>query len=174
MKNLVLTGMMGAGKTTCGKLLAQALNRTFVDMDEEIIRRDGRKIEEIFHADGEAFFRNMETAVARDLAARENLVIATGGGVILRTENMDALGGSGVVIFLNRSAEAIFDAGGLGARPLAQDGKAAFLTTFAKRKERYFSTADVIFTPADTPEKTVSLLLAQLKEREDANEIFSD
>ena len=112
--------------------------------------------------------------MAKQLAQQPDLVIATGGGVVLRQENMQALRQSGLVIFLNRPADAIFDQGELGTRPLAQDGKAAFLKTFAARKTRYESTADLVLLPDQTPEQTVRNLLEQLKRREDRDEIFGD
>ena len=98
MKNLVLVGFMGSGKTDAGKLAAARLKMTFVDMDEIIERRHGLTISNIFEAKGEAFFRLQERALVRELAAKEGHVIATGGGVVLDPNNLRDLGRTGIVI----------------------------------------------------------------------------
>lgn len=159
--NIVLIGMMGSGKTTCAHLLAQRLGREMVDMDDVIQAREGRSISEIFAVEGEGYFREVESQVARELAQRSNLIIATGGGVILRRENTDALRKSGVVAWLNRSADEIFDAEDLGDRPLAQSGKAAFLKTFAAREEKYRAAAHIIIEDFTSPDATVDNILTQ-------------
>ena len=79
MKNIVLTGMMGSGKTTCGKALARRLGREFVDTDAMIVSQAGKSIPEMFAQEGEPAFRDWETAICRQLTDRENLIIATGG-----------------------------------------------------------------------------------------------
>jgi len=144
MKNIVLTGMMGSGKTTCGRLLAAALGRKFLDTDDEIVRRDGRRIPEIFAESGETFFRELESAAARDLAAERGAVLATGGGIVLRRENMDALKKTGFVVFLDRPPDVIYDTTALSGRPLAAGGREAFLATFAAREPFYRESADYI------------------------------
>ena len=84
MNNIVLIGMMGCGKTTCANLLHQRLGRPVADTDALIVERQGRSISDIFAAEGEGYFRDLETAVARELAERQGLIIATGGGLPLR------------------------------------------------------------------------------------------
>lgn len=159
MKNLVLIGMMGCGKSTCGRRLAEALRRDFVDTDGEIERLAGCPISEIFATKGEAYFRQLETDVAKSLAKTENLVIATGGGMILAEENRQYLRENGVVIFLNRDPAQIFDTANMAGRPLGQDGKDAFLTRFEGRLPLYRQTAHVEITEFSTVYDTATLIL---------------
>lgn len=162
--NLILIGMMGSGKTTCGHLLAQQLGRKLVDMDDLIQMREGRSISDIFAQDGEDYFREVESATAKELSQRSNLIISTGGGVILRQENVNALRETGVVVWLNRPADHIFDSEDLGDRPLARNGKAAFLRTFASREEKYRRAAHLVIEDFTTPQITVDNIIAQWKE----------
>lgn len=99
-KNIVLTGFMGTGKTTVGKLVAKRLNRKFIDTDEEIEHRQGRSIPEIFHELGEEAFRQMENQIAEELGRREELVISTGGHLMLDPVNVAALSRNGRVFCL--------------------------------------------------------------------------
>ena len=101
-QNIVLIGMPGCGKTTVGKELAKAINKEFIDTDEEIVKREGISIPEIFKALGEAGFRKIESEIIKDVAARQGLVIATGGGAVLKEENTKLLKGNGIVFFLDR------------------------------------------------------------------------
>jgi len=93
--------MMGAGKTTVGRLLARRLKRRFHDTDEEIERRCGVRIPVIFDIEGEAGFRARESQMIEELCALDNAVIATGGGAVLAESNRRAIAGSGVVIYLH-------------------------------------------------------------------------
>lgn len=104
-ENIVLIGMPGSGKSTVGKLLAEELGMTFIDTDEEIIKRQGREITQIFAQEGEKAFRDMETAEIRQVAALQNAVIATGGGAVLRRENMRLLRQNGRIYFIDRPLE---------------------------------------------------------------------
>ena len=158
--NLVLIGMMGCGKSTCGQLLAGRMNRELVDMDSVIQQREGRSICHIFAAEGEGYFRDLESAMAKELSRRDNLVISTGGGVILREENVAALRENAMVVWLNRSAEHIFDGVALDDRPLAQDGKKAFLERFAQREGKYRAAAHVIVEDFSSPEATAQCILS--------------
>ena len=138
-ENMVLSGMPGAGKSTVGKLLAQELKRPFFDLDEEIVRVAGCSIPEIFATDGEATFRNLETKVLREvLANQKGIVLATGGGAILRDENIDLLHRNGKIYFLDRPLEALLPT---SDRPLASSAE-AIRQRYAERYERYCTTAD--------------------------------
>ncbi|MCP4361165.1 MAG: shikimate kinase [Chloroflexi bacterium] len=107
MKNIVLTGFMGTGKTTVGQLLAEKLGFTFIDTDALIEARDGRPITDIFAQSGVAAFRQMETAVALELAGRTNLVISTGGRLMLDPVNAAALTKNGRVFCLTAAPKEI-------------------------------------------------------------------
>ena len=99
---IVLCGFMGCGKSTIGRLLAKRLSRTFIDLDAFIEERAGKRIPAIFEQQGEAAFRALETACLTELAARPGVVLATGGGALLRPENAAAAhAGGGRVVFLN-------------------------------------------------------------------------
>jgi shikimate kinase len=102
--NLVLVGMMGSGKTTMGRQLAKHLGKVFVDSDEEIIKRTGVTIPHIFDIEGEAGFRQRESAAIRELVGRDNMVLATGGGAVLDPQNRPLLQQNGIVIYLKASA----------------------------------------------------------------------
>jgi len=109
MKNIYLVGFMGTGKSTVGKALAKVLNKEFKDLDELIEERENRKIVEIFEKFGEQYFREVETAVVRDISEKEDLVIATGGGVVVNEENFSLLKKSGTLITLVASPETIYE-----------------------------------------------------------------
>jgi len=98
VKNLVLVGFMGSGKTDAGKLASARLGMKFVDMDGIIEQRHGQTISQIFETKGEAYFRQQERALVRELAAGDGRVIATGGGVVLDANNLRDFGRTGVVI----------------------------------------------------------------------------
>ncbi len=98
---------MGTGKTTVGKKLAQELNMTFLDMDDIIQQREHKSISDIFEQDGEPRFRSMEKALALELSQQSNLVIATGGGIVLDPENISNYSKTGFVVCLNAGPETI-------------------------------------------------------------------
>ena len=111
MKNIILTGYMGSGKTTIGKKLAKLTGYTFMDTDELIEQQQGRTISEIFAADGEEAFREMETKLLEQMLEekKERLVISTGGGMPLREENKTLLVGLGVVFYLKLEPETVYN-----------------------------------------------------------------
>ena len=105
--NIVLTGYRGTGKSTVGRLLAARLGRELVSTDAEIVRRAQRTIPEIVAQEGWQFFRNMECDVCREFASLDQLIIDTGGGAIVRAENVEALKKNGTVFWLTASVETI-------------------------------------------------------------------
>jgi shikimate kinase len=131
--NIVLIGMPGCGKTTIGKLLAEKLTKKFVDVDAYIEETQKRTIPEIF-TQGENYFRDIESQAVKNVAKLESHVISTGGGVIKRRENIDALKESGIIIFIDRPIETIASDVDTENRPLLKDKKEAL---FALYKERY-------------------------------------
>lgn len=107
LRNLVLIGYRGTGKSTVGKVLARRLHRTLVSTDAEIIKRAKLSVPEIVKQFGWDHFRDLESAVCRDFAAQERLIIDTGGGAILRSENVEALRRSGTVVWLTATVATI-------------------------------------------------------------------
>ncbi|MCD8036580.1 MAG: shikimate kinase [Clostridiales bacterium] len=122
-ENIVLVGFMGCGKTTIGKKLARANDCVFIDMDDEIEKRAGMKITDIFEKYGEAEFRKMETELCEELSVRQGCVIATGGGVIKSEKNMELLKKNGIVLYIKASPEHIYNnIRGDKSRPLLNGG----------------------------------------------------
>ena len=155
-ENIVLTGMPGSGKSTVGKLLASMLNRRFIDTDEEIVRQSGKEISDIFAECGESGFRLLEAKViARVSSEHQGAVIATGGGAILRADNIRALKRNGKIYFLNRPLDNILPT---ADRPLSLN-REALKARFEERYERYLSTCDKEIKTVESPEQTANLIM---------------
>lgn len=107
--NLFLIGLMGAGKTTLGRHIAQVLNRPFYDSDQEICKRTGVSIPTIFELEGEEGFRVREAAMINELTALDDIVLATGGGAVLREENRRILRERGTVVYLHACPEVLLE-----------------------------------------------------------------
>ena len=163
MKNIVLIGMMGSGKSTCARLLGKALGRPVVDTDRLVEELGGMSISEMFEKHGEDYMRDLETEVCRRLGAKEGLIIATGGGLPLREENRNCLRENGIVVFLNRDPGEIYDSMDTSGRPLAQQGKTAFLERFSQREPVYRAFAHVVVEEFASPKITVRTILEQLE-----------
>ena len=143
MKNLVLIGLSGCGKSTFGRRLAKRLRLPLLDTDVMIEKKTGRTIPDIFAADGESGFRDIESACAREAAAVQGAVISTGGGMILREENMKELSKNGLIVFIDRHPSRILRSTTLKDRPLVQDDKDKLFRLYAARLALYRRHADV-------------------------------
>ena len=168
--NLVLCGMMGAGKTTIGIKIAELTGRRWYDTDCLIVDKYG-KISDIFEYYGEAHFRKLETEIVKDLAKKDNLVISTGGGLVLKSENNAVLQENGKIIFLRASLETL-------AKRLHVDGTRPLLQTSAENlqdrlarlmKERmpvYEHVSDyVVDVDGKTPEQIAREIVALTQEK---------
>jgi shikimate dehydrogenase len=153
-ENLVLTGMPGSGKTTVGKLLAQALGRPYLDTDLLIQKKFGLHPSQIIQAQGIDAFRDLETEVIREIASQNGCVIATGGGAILRDENIQLLRMNGKIFFLDRPLAQLVPT---KDRPLSST-KEAISQRFNERYHRYISTADVVIPNNTTPDAAMDLI----------------
>jgi len=104
-KNIVLVGLMGSGKTTVGRSLAHELNQDFFDTDHEIIKKTGVSIDHIFDIEGEKGFRERESKILENLCQMSNIILATGGGIVILPKNRKILKNAGLVIYLSSSVE---------------------------------------------------------------------
>ncbi|MGE5658555.1 MAG: shikimate kinase [Actinomycetota bacterium] len=159
--------MMGAGKTTLGRLLARELKYYFFDTDALVSQLAGQSIAQIFATDGEEAFRQWETQVLAELSAHKNLVVATGGGSVLRRENWSYLH-HGIVLWLDVPVEQLYarlqeDR----TRPLLQEGDPlAKLQALLKQRERLYAQADVrvVVTGGETPEELTQRAIQDIKQ----------
>lgn len=159
-------GLMGAGKTTVGKLLARRLGKTFSDCDQEIERATGVGIPVIFEIEGEAGFRAREARMLAELVARNhNIVLATGGGAILSPENRKLLAGNGVVVYLRAAPAELWGRTRHDKnRPLLRiaDPLARLEALFAERDPLYRSIADIVM---DTGSQSLGSLAHGLEQQ---------
>ncbi len=153
-QNVVLVGMPGCGKTTVGKRLAKRLGFAFVDTDEEIVKRESCAIPELFDAIGEQGFREVEAEVVRAVAARQGAVIATGGGAVLRKDNVSLLKENGRVYFLDRPLEQL---AATADRPLSRD-RTALKQRYRERYGIYRACCDCHITATATPDAAATCI----------------
>lgn len=158
VENIILIGMPGCGKTTVGQQLAQALGRRFVDADEALEAKAGRKITQIIPAKGEAAFRTLETETLAELGKQSGLVIATGGGCVTQQRNFDLLHQNGAVFWLTRDLRKLPTDG----RPLSQVGRLGEM--FAQRQPLYRRFADWEISNDGPVEETLKAILQKWEE----------
>lgn len=140
--NIYLTGIMSCGKTVKGKRVARTLGWEFIDADEYIEKISGRTVKQLF-AEGEHVFRKWESKAMYELSLRKNIVVATGGGAILKDENVSAMKLSGIIVLIERNIEDILNGINTDTRPLLKDGKEKLVSIYEARKDRYYATCDV-------------------------------
>ncbi len=153
-RNIVLVGMPSCGKTTVGKRLATEFSKEFIDSDLEIVEKTGKSIPEIFKAEGEKGFREIESRVIAELSLKQNCVIATGGGAVLNPRNVELLRGNGEIFFIDRPLEKLITT---DDRPLSSDRK-ALEQRFRERYGIYKACADITIDGSGSVEENVSLI----------------
>ncbi|MCF6148063.1 MAG: shikimate kinase [Candidatus Kuenenia sp.] len=177
--NIFLIGFRGTGKSFIGKILAQRLNRKYIDADEYLEQKEGKTIKDIFAESGEETFREIESRVIAELCMQNNLIVATGGGVVLNAENVGRMKKCGVAILLEADADTLFerikgDVGTKTKRPsLTQyDGYQEIKYLLEKRKPSYGKAADFVVNTAqisadETVNKIMSFIENYVKDTKD-------
>ena len=154
--NIVLTGMMGSGKTTAGRMLAEKLGMNFFDMDKDIERTAGMKINRIFREKGEAEFRKIERSLVQCVSLLDNYVISTGGGVVLDKKNMADFRKNGKIFYLKAKPEVLYErVRRKKNRPLlkVEDPLIEMRKIYNKRKKRYADCDYAVETAGKSTEK---------------------
>jgi shikimate kinase len=160
--NIILIGMMGSGKTTIGKLLANNIGKAFIDADHEIQQRTGVRIPVIFEIEGEAGFRKREAEVLQEIIQLQNIVLATGGGAVLRPENRALLRQHGTVVYLCAPVNELQRRTRSDKnRPLLQTGnlQARLMELYTQRDPLYRQTAHIV---VDSGRQGVRVLVQKL------------
>lgn len=164
--NIFFVGPMGAGKTTVGRAFSAQVNKDFFDTDQEIEKRSGARIPWIFDVEGESGFRDRESAVIEDLTQLEGVVLATGGGVVLRAENRHCLSSRGLVVYLKASIDDLLIRTSRDTRrPLLQtpDRRKVLTEIMAIRAPLYEEIADItVVTGRNSIKEVVAEVLDQI------------
>ena len=164
MKNLVLFGFMGCGKSTVGALLAEKTGCPCLDTDRFLEQTYDKEIPQIFAEEGEDAFRDKETEICRVLSGKKNLVICCGGGTVLREENARALSENSRMIFLDIPFEEAYRRIQSSDRPLVRNNtKEGLQAIFASRHPIYQSRAHLTVDAAQSPEQVVKAILKRIK-----------
>lgn len=156
-KNIVLTGIMGCGKTTIGEKIAAVLNMEFLDLDQYIENKWGRIPDLFLH--GEEYFRSIESIAASEIGEKENTVIATGGGIIKRDENIFNLKENGFIFFIDRPINDILKDIKTSERPLLFLGKKKLLGIYNDRYLKYIETSDFHIKEANSIDNVVTEII---------------
>ncbi|OYD07780.1 shikimate kinase [Paludifilum halophilum] len=162
-KHILLIGLMGTGKTTVGRILAEELKRPLTDTDEAVERMAKQSIPTLFREEGEAGFRNRETRVLRDVLQYSPRIVTTGGGIVLREENRRLMAQAGWVAALEASAEELYQRlQGDQSRPLLQGDLRRRIVHLKRERESLYDFADVkLDTTGESPQETASRIILQ-------------
>ena len=160
MLNVALIGMPSSGKSTVGRALAERLGKKFIDLDEEIVKADGRSIPDIFAAEGEDGFRTKETAETQRFGKEGRQLISCGGGIVKKPENLRALHQNGVILFIDRPVDALAVGGG---RPLSSSMD-ALRQMEAQRRPLYLAAADAVIPNNGTLDDALHAAMEALDE----------
>lgn len=164
MKNIILTGFMGTGKTAVGREIARILQMNLIDIDTEIAKSERMTINSIFEQFGETRFREIETEMIKKKSSMKNVVISTGGGAVLKQENMDMLRGNGVIVCLRAAPETIFSRTGSSEnRPLLKvEDPLQKIHDLLNYREPFYRKADIMI---DTKDKTPFQIAEEIIDR---------
>src|SRR2546422_3620764 len=168
MRNVVLIGFMGTGKSEVGQLLARRLGWTFIDTDRRIETRQRATVAQIFARHGEEYFRRAEAGVVAEVASRRDAVVATGGGVVLRPENMMHLRRQGLIVSLTAPVDILVQRlGEAKTRPLLRGNVRESVVRLLDQRRPLYRDADLLVDVSDaTPDRVVEAIMALLRTRE--------
>ncbi len=168
MKNIVLIGLMGSGKTEVGKKLAERLKYTFIDTDSLVEKKKGKSVAAIFIEDGEPYFRELEAEIVRELSVNSRHVISTGGGIVIGRENMSNLKHGGLLVWLKASPETIYSRIKAEThRPLLEvENQLEEIKMLSEMREQLYADADIsIDTDELDVDKIVDVIIDAYRSR---------
>ena len=168
LKAIYLTGFMGAGKTTVGEKLAAEMNLPVLDTDQEIIKKLNKSIKDIFEQQGEHYFRLEETKMLKELPT-ENIIVTTGGGIVIKEENRAWMKEHGHIVMLHADLNTIYDrVHSDQTRPLASKKSKDELYQLYKSRESFYKDCSLLI---ETDHKNIEVIVKEIKERLKESEI---
>ena len=162
--NIILIGIMGAGKTTVGKLLSRKLGYRFIDMDDYIEESQGETITQMFER-GEDYFRKIEAGAVQSLGKLEQVVIATGGGIVKNDNNMKVLSQGGVIVYLQRQVDKILEVLDVSGRPLLRDNPQRLHEILREREELYNRYGEIVVQNNGDAGQAAQAIITALEDR---------
>lgn len=166
MKNIILTGFMGTGKTEVGRELSNMLGWKLIDVDDEIVKSKKMSINDLFSQLGEPVFRDIEADMIRSVAANKKTIISTGGGAVLRQENMDFLRKNGIIVCLTASPEIILErTGNSDERPLLRaENPLEKIRELLDFRKPFYEMADIVIETGNrTPRQIAGDIIERIK-----------